>query len=718
MAIPAEQSLRLGTPVEQIPQVADRRAVQLRRLGIRTVSDLIRHLPARYEQEHAEGSITDLPIGAFGTARGEIISTRWVPAAARRRAGRFEATMEDDSGRLQLLWFNCAYLRDQLHPGMVVRVQGRSKHHKGEPQMVNPRWQRLDDQGDVAQARERLRPVYPATEDLPSGVLEGLVSDVLDRVSDQIVDPLAEPFVRDRRMPALVDAYRHVHMPRAPQEPQAARRRLAYNELLLLQLGIAMKRHYNQTALKAPALPWNDAIDTHIRQRFGFELTAAQNRVVREIATDLQEPRPMNRLLQGDVGSGKTVVALYALLMAVADRRQGALMAPTELLAEQHCLSVRQMLEGSNVRIALITAGQGAAGSAKRGAVVDRIASGRVDLVIGTQALLTESVRFHDLAVVVTDEQHRFGVWQRARFRGAASTGGSRAPAEGSCPHNLVMTATPIPRTLSVAVFGDLDISTIDQLPPGRTPITTRVVDQSKSDDVYRHLAKRLDRGDQAYVVVPTIDASGTESAAQLKNVREHAKLLQRKYCGDHHVATIHGQLKRQTRQGIMQRFRSGEIRVLVATTVIEVGVDVPQATIMVVEHAERFGLAQLHQLRGRVGRGSTGRRSLCVFVAEPATDEAARRMKAIGSTTDGFKIAEHDLQIRGMGEFFGTRQHGPTALRVARIPDDLDLLQMARRDAVTIIADDPNLQLEANQPLRQVLLRQYGETLGLVDVG
>jgi len=718
MATSAQTSVRLGLPVEQIPQVTQRRARQLQRLGIRTVSDLLRHLPARYEQEQAEGSILDLIIGAFGSARGEITSTRWIPAAARRRTGRFEATMEDESGLLHLLWFNSPYLCDQIHPGMVVRVQGKAKPHRGAPQMINPRWQRLDDQDQVEPAPERMRPVYPATEDLPSTVLERIVAELLPLVSDQLVDPLSEPFVRDRRMPPLADAYRHVHAPAEPKQALAARRRLAYNELLLVQLGIAMKRHYSRTVLRAPALTWNDAIDTHIRQRFGFELTRAQARVIRDMALDLQRNRPMNRLLQGDVGSGKTVVALYALLMAVADRRQGALMAPTELLAEQHDLSLRRMLEGSNVRFALVTASRGAAGSAKRAAVLDRIASGRADLVIGTQALLTESVRFRDLAVVVTDEQHRFGVWQRARFRSGDSSHQPATATERFCPHNLVMTATPIPRTLSLAVFGDLDISTIDELPPGRTPITTRVVGQDKADEVYRHLARCLDRGDQAYVVVPAIDASGTESAAQLKSVREHARLLQRQYCGDHHVATIHGQLKRQTRQGIMERFRGGDIRVLVATTVIEVGVDVPDATIMVVEHAERFGLAQLHQLRGRVGRGSDGRRSLCVFIAEATTDEAARRMKAIESTTDGFEIAEHDLKIRGMGEFFGTRQHGPTALRVARIPEDLDLLHMARRDADTIIDADPELQRPANRGLRQVLLRQYGETLGLVDVG
>jgi len=485
--------------------------------------------------------------------------------------------------------------------------------------------------------------------------------------------------------------------------------------------------------LQAWPLRISDAVDQHIKGRFPFELTGAQQKVIEQIRLDLQQPVPMNRLLQGDVGSGKTVVALYAMLAAVADRKQAALMAPTELLAEQHFASISQMLARSNVRIALLTGTRNGTGqAAARKQLRAQIEAGEIDLVVGTHALLTESVRFQELAVVVIDEQHRFGVAQRAAFRKSGRSGAAaEVPNEKPrVPHHLVMTATPIPRTLSLTVFGDLDVSTITELPPGRTPIVNRVVRPEQSREVYEYLRLRLERGEQAYVVVPTIDANVQQpgeteadddshlSAKQLKSVNDHAKLLQEQYCQGFEVAAIHGRLARDEREAIMQRFRDGDIHVLVATTVIEVGVDVPNATVMVVEHAERFGLAQLHQLRGRIGRGDHGRKSLCVFIADPTTEQAQQRMQGIGSTNDGFRISEMDLSIRGMGEFFGTRQHGSLPLRIARIPDDLELLQLARRDAQAIIADDPALHQPKHQLLRSVLMQQYGEALGLVDVG
>jgi len=541
-------------------------------------------------------------------------------------------------------------------------------------------------------------------------------------------------------MAPLPEAFRMAHQPKNQDEAGAARRRLAFNELLLLQLGIALKRKYNQTQLAAPALRWSVAIDRHIRDRFPFELTPSQNQAIAQITADLQRVQPMNRLVQGDVGSGKTVVGLYALLLAVANRKQGALMAPTELLAEQHCLSICTMLKDANVRVALLSGGQSTAGSTGRAAVLSGIQRGQYDIVVGTQALLTESVVFGQLAVVVIDEQHRFGVLQRAAFRARQDSSHDRSPVAGRSPlarqpspHCLVMTATPIPRTLSLTVFGDLDVSTMTGSPPGRTPVTSRLVKPDQTDQVYNHLAQRIQQGEQAYVVVPWIDTDDTPphpandddapldrptAAQQLKGVRAHARLLAKQYLAGHTVAVIHGQLKRQTRTSIMDRFRRGKIDCLVATTVIEVGVDVPNATVMVIEHAERFGLAQLHQLRGRIGRGADGKKSLCVFVADPVTDEAAQRLKAIASTNDGFKIAEHDLAIRGMGDFFGTRQHGMPPLRVARIPGDMDLLHLARRDAQAMVDTDPSLSDPSRRLLRQVLIQQYGDTLGLIDVG
>ena len=725
---------RLSTPVQQLASVDTNRAAGLARLGITTLGELIRHLPVRYEQQWAEGAIDSLPMEAVGSTRGMIVATRVVPGRGYRgRRGpkaRFEATLEDHSGQLTAKWFNASYLHNKLHPGMTLRVQGKVTAYRDQPQMINPQWETLD-QSDPAPPRpDRLRPVYRATESLPSEVIEQVIHEALPLAIPLLTDPLPDDFVKAHAMPTLDKAYTMAHQPDDEQDYKAARRRLAFNELLLLQLGIAVKRNYNRTRLTAPALRWSKAIDQHIRERFPFELTDAQNQVVSEITGDLKQSIPMNRLLQGDVGAGKTVVALYALLLAVANRQQGALMAPTELLAEQHYLTISTMLEGSNVRIAMLSGGQSSSGSPQRTSLLKKIEQGQYDIVIGTQALLAESVTFSNLAVVVIDEQHRFGVLQRAAFRQASpspSPGKKKTSNAGAtaspltqlpCPHYLVMTATPIPRTLSLTVFGDLDVSTITGLPPGRTPIATRVVMPDKTGEVYTHLAKRIARGEQAYIVVPAIDAQGQESATQLKNVRTHARILSEKYLPDHRVAAVHGQLKPQTRETIMHRFRQGKVDVLVATTVIEVGVDVPNATVMIVEHAERFGLAQLHQLRGRIGRGTDGKRSLCVLIADPTTEDAAKRLEAIAATTDGFKIAEHDLAIRGMGDFFGTRQHGLTPLRVARIPEDMNLLKMAGRDAATIVDSDPNLTNPTHQLLRKVLVQQYGDTLGLIDVG
>ncbi len=709
---------RLGSKMVDLVGIGKQRARLFARLDIHTVSDLLRHLPMRYEQHAHEGAIKQLKYDTIGTARGVVQTARWVAAQGRGRKGRFEATLTDDSGTLSLVWFNATYLRDKIHPGLAVRVQGKVKSFNNYPQIVNPKWEPLEEPDATPQRQERLRPVYPATEDLPSSVIEHTVAEVLPAVLPDVTDPLPAGLLEHHAMPPLAQALQWVHAPDTLEDAGAARRRLAFNELLLLQLGIAMKRAYVQKRLAAPGLHFTDAIDTHILARFPFKLTDQQALAVKQIAADLTRPIPMNRLLQGDVGAGKTVVALYALLLAVADRHQGALLAPTELLAEQHHASISQMLEGANVTTALLTSAHPPKTGGERKQLLEKIANGGVDLVVGTHALLADHVKFHSLAVAVIDEQHRFGVMQRAAFRDSNRHAKPDPDGKRHVPHHLVMTATPIPRTLSLTLFGDLDISTIHGLPPGRTPITSRVVMPAQADEVYTYLRTRLERGEQAYVVVPAIDAAGKESAKQLTNVRDHAKLLQDKFCRGFKVATVHGRLKRESREKIMGKFRNGEIHVLVATTVIEVGVDVPNATVMIIEHAERFGLAQLHQLRGRVGRGDHGRRSLCVFISDPTTEEGSQRLDAIASTTDGFQIAERDLQIRGMGDFFGTRQSGLPPLRVANIPEDMELLQLAKRDAQTLIDTDPFLTSDKHKPLRRVLMQQYGEAMGLIDVG
>ncbi len=720
----ASKAITLATPVSDLSGIGSRCAKGLIKLGIESVSDLLRHLPMRYERHAAESGIAELQPDTIGTARGTLAVVRWVggPGRGGKRQSRLEATLQDDDATLRLVWFNAGYLRDKLHPGVTLRVRGKVASFANYLQIVNPKWELLDEEEQVAQTPDYLRPIYPATEQLSSIVLEELIRDILPKVTDQLTDPLPQEMLEHHAMPTLAKAMQQVHQPADDEEPAVGRRRLAFNEFLLLQLGIVLKRQYNEHQLKSPVLRFSQAMDGHIRKRIGFELTESQSQVVGQIVEDLQKTVPMNRLLQGDVGSGKTAVALYALLMAVADGYQGALMAPTELLAEQHFLSIGKMLEGSNVRLALLTAGQaGTAGSAQRKALLAQIQAGEVDIVIGTQALVSTEIQFHKLALAVVDEQHRFGVLQRAAFRGNVNGSDTTTSSDAliSAPHCLVMTATPIPRTLSLTVFGDLDISTIYGLPPGRKPIVTRVVSSTQSDAVYQYLRGRLDQGEQAYVVVPAIDENNQgASAKQLKSVTAHAKMLEERFFSKHKVATLHGRLKSKTRESVMNKFREGKIQVLVATTVIEVGVDVPNATVMVVEHAERFGLAQLHQLRGRIGRGTKNVKNLCVFISDPTTEQAAQRMEAIGETLDGFQIAEADLEIRGMGDFFGTRQHGMPPLRVARIPQDMDLLQLARRDAATMVAKDRWLSTPKYQRLRNILIRQYGDDLPLIDVG
>lgn len=706
--------LTLSTPVNQLPGIGKARAASLTKMGIETASDLLRHLPSRYEFLAGETSIDQLKADTIGTARGIVAAKRWVSSG--RGKGRLEVTLQDDADTLRMVWFNGSYLQDKLFPGVHLRVTGKVQHFQDYPQMVNPKFETLAYDAEPEPVKSYRRPVYPATEKLPSSKIEELIRFIMEQLGDRIPDPLPASLLEHHEMPTLAKALELVHRPNEPDDPKVGRRRLAFNELLLLQLGIELKKQYNKDRLQAPVLRHSQAISDDIKKCFGFELTESQSNVVRDIASDLQRDVPMNRLVQGDVGSGKTVIALYGLLMAVSDGYQGALMAPTELLAEQHFLSMSKMLAGSSVRLALLTAGQATAKSVARRELEAKIEAGEIDIIIGTQALVSESIKFDKLALVVVDEQHRFGVLQRAAFRSKMSEQVQQGRI--ASPHYLVMTATPIPRTLSLTLFGDLDISTIHGLPPGRKPVITRVVGEDKTDDVYTYIASRVAKGEQVYVVVPAIDESEEASERPLKSVAAHSKMLQEDYFGGLKVASMHGRLKSVERDQIMNQFRDGKVHVLVATTVIEVGVDVPNATMIVIEHADRFGLAQLHQLRGRIGRGTKDVKNLCVLIADPVTDEGHQRVEAIADTTDGFKIAEKDLEIRGMGDFFGTRQHGMPPLRVAQIPEDMDLLQLAKRDAIAMIQKDVQLKSPENQTLRNVMLKQYGDALGLIDVG
>ncbi|MFO0375809.1 MAG: ATP-dependent DNA helicase RecG, partial [bacterium] len=704
------------------------RAKALATMGLRNVGQLLAHLPSRHERLEAESPIDQLAAGSNIAVRGTITASRVVLIGKKR----VEAALEDDTGRLDLVWFNQPYMREKVHPGTRVLVEGKARRFGGRLQLTNPKLTVLAPEQAAAQPirrQEQLRPVYSACEAIASWEIERCVQAILDPALPQIIDHFPEPFRRTHELLELSTAYRLMHRPMNELEAAQARRRLAYDELFLLQLGVALKRAERRSGSPAIALPRTPALDRAIRSRLKFTLTDDQSAVVDEIAADLAQPLPANRLIQGDVGSGKTAVALYAMLLAVAAGHQAALMAPTELLAEQHAQSITSMLSGSSVRIELLT---GAIAPAHKAAVHAGLADGTVHLAIGTHALLSEGVAFKSLALAVIDEQHRFGVHQRALLR---------QKAEAHAPHLLVMTATPIPRTLGMTLLGDLDVSTIRALPPGRKPISTRVLPPDRRDEVYQFVRQRLDKREQAYVVVPAIDqeadlfsadfadpldaptdpaATATAEAARparpLRSVNQVLAELQAGPLQGYRLAAVHGRMSAADRDAVMDSFRRHHIDLLVATTVIEVGVDVPNATIIVVEDAERFGLAQLHQLRGRVGRGSKS--SACVLIGDPVTDQAAERLKVMAKVKDGFTLAEKDLEIRGFGDLVGVRQSGMPPFKVADLVKDLDLLAMARRDAFAWAETSPRLARHEDSILRRRLLKAHGKWLGLADVG
>jgi len=688
-------SLELDTPVQFVKGVGPARAKQLGELGIETVEDLLLYFPRRYDLRRQAQSIASLTdVGATATVAGEVVDIR---EQSFGRRPFFECTLDDGTGMINVRWFHGGYLSGRIKPGLQIAVSGKVSVWREVLQFVNPQHQILWDPAGMKLDQDELLPVYPAGAKITSPMIASVIRKaVLPHAKKLIVENLP-PELREAN--ALLDrpsAVAAMHRPEDKDHWGQARRRLAYDECLLMQLGVALLR-MREVSRPAHALPSSDEIDRRIRARFPFALTGAQDRAAAEIAADLARQRPMNRLLQGDVGSGKTVVALYAALLAVANRKQVAIMAPTEILAVQHHKKVQAYLEGSRVRIALLVGGQP---KSERQDILNRLAAGEIDVVVGTHALISEGVRFHELALVVVDEQHKFGVRQRTSIRG-----------KGFAPHYLVMTATPIPRTLALTVFGDLDVSVIDELPPGRGETETRCTTEAKLPEVLDFVRDRLAEGQQAYFIYPLVNPSPQLELTAAEEAYEDLSAGPLAGCG---VGLIHGQMPAAQKDAVMADFHAGTVRVLVASVVVEVGVDVPAANVMVVMHAERFGLAQLHQLRGRIGRSTEN--ATCILVASPKNPTAERRLEVLTETSDGFKIAEEDLRIRGPGEFFGTKQHGLPELKVADLIEDFDLLRLARRDAFAIVHEDPGLTAPHHQQLRRGVIRAYAGRLDLLS--
>jgi ATP-dependent DNA helicase RecG len=692
----------LADPVQFLKGVGPHRAEDFARLEVHTVGDLLFTFPRCISDRSRF-----VPLSEVRLHIGEEVSlrARAIEAQTRRvRGGRQMTTVTFDDGTacIEGIWFNSTWIHDR-YEGEDVFIFGKVDERGGRVQLVHPRLEAVG-RGESVEADQtvgRMVPVYPLTGRLTQTVWRRVMQRALDEHLALVPEILPGGLRAERSLMPRADAIRNMHFPESAEGGAAARERLAYDECLLLQLGLAYRRQGEEASAPGRSMPVSVRVRERIARLFPFSLTKAQQRAAEEILADMASPQPMNRLLQGDVGCGKTAVAVYAGLVAVANGAQVAIMAPTELLARQHEMVLQEFLQRSDrnrVQVGLLVGGLK---EAERNALLAGLVAGAVDIVVGTHAAIQEDVAFRDLGLVIIDEQHRFGVWQRTRLR-----------QKGVRPDVLVMTATPIPRSLALTLYGDLDVSVIDDLPPGRRPVRTSVPEPAAAERVYDWLRAELTRGRQAYVVCPLV--SETESS-KLQSAEAEYERLRNGPFASFRVGLLHGRMNRAAQIEVMAAFREGRIDVLVSTVVIEVGVDVPNATLMVILHAERFGMAQLHQLRGRVARGRE--QGHCVLLSEATSGPGLERLEILAREHDGFRIAEEDLRLRGEGEFLGTRQHGH-ALTLASLTEDFELLKSAREDARTILANDPGLQTSENEPLREALFRVHGDRLDLARTG
>ena len=674
--MPAElhTTLTPDTPVRYLKGVGPKTAERFEKLGILTLSDLLCHYPRRYLDFSKPYSIAEAPADTECVVKAEVFAKpggRILPGG--RRMERI--TAGDDVSSLEITWFNNPYAAQKLELGQEYYFQGIVTGGMLRRQMVNPQVRT-----DAQVKSSPFEAVYPQTEGLTSSAIAKCVRQLLPH-AELLPDPLPSEMLKKYRLLSKADAVRAIHCPATEEEAFAARRRLIYEELLVLQLGIGRMKNHGAASTGAPM---KKADASPFWESLSFSPTGAQRRAVEEILTDMSGETSMNRLLQGDVGSGKTLVAAAAIWACIRAGYQAALLAPTEILASQHAENLNRLLSPFGMRVALLTGGMKAA---SRRTTLAAIRDDEADLIVGTHAILSEGVEFARLGLAVVDEQHRFGVRQRGLLAEKAAN-----------PHLLVMSATPIPRTLGLLMYGDLDISILDELPPGRKPVKTRCITGKKRADLYGFLDREIDSGRQVYIVCPAIEDAG---GSGLNAVKSYYEDIAKAYLPDRRVGLMHGKLKPKEKAEVMDDFKSGRLDALVSTTVIEVGVDVPNATVMVIENAERYGLSALHQLRGRVGRGAA--ESWCFLVSDNASESVQKRLKFLCSTSDGFAVAQYDLETRGPGDFFGSRQHGLPTLQIADLMNDTRTLHAAQSEAVALLAEDPLLQ----RPEHALLARQ-----------
>lgn len=693
-----KNNLLLNTPVRYFKGVGPKRGEFLSKLRLQTAEDILYYLPARYEDRSNFTAIRDLKISEYQTVQGEITALTSRLTKARHRL--FQMTINDRTGIIHAVWFNQPYLKDYFKKGDRVVLYGKVELYD-KLQMLQPEYEILKE-GEVDSLNiGRIVPVYSLTSGITQRYLRTLTDAAISKCQRSLAETLPTYLLAREKLVDIKFAIKNIHFPASFANLEKAYRRIVFEEFFTLQLALAIKKR----ALKE-AGGLNHKVEAgfadFFKKALAFELTEGQKKAIADIERDMASSRPMNRLLEGDVGSGKTVVASYALALTVQNGFQGVIMAPTEVLARQHFITLGELLMPLGINVELLIGG---IDEKKRQEIYDDIKTGSVNIIVGTHAIIQQAVEFKKLGLAVVDEQHKFGVTQRAVLK-----------QKGYNPHILVMTATPIPRTLALTVYGDLDVSVIKEMPKGRKPIVTYWVEDEKRKEVYDFIKEELEKGRQAYVVCPLIEkVDGPWSMIHGQSATEMFEKLKTETFSNYTVGLLHGRMSPQEKDKVMKEFKKGKIDVMVSTVVIEVGIDVPNASVMLVENADRFGLAQLHQLRGRIGRGA--HESYCILLADPKTDDARRRLEAIEGTLDGFQIAEIDLDMRGPGEFLGTRQHGLPEIRFGNILKDFGIMEAARREAFELVAKDPALKEEHHRLLKRRLMTRFAGNINLVNV-